>query len=1211
MRRPLVFVVVFHLLTSAVVLGQASSNRGLSTLSSVENAGGNMPVPALVKFSGSLRDLDGGILVGPKGLTFAIYKDETGASPFWLETQSIVLDSQGHFTVLLGATSPHGLPLDLFESGEAIWIGITPDDGVERPRLLLASVPYALKAAEAATLGGKTAQSFVTVDELQSLLQNGAASSTNILLPRPYPRGWPVSAQAPTFEATSPLGPSFISDALTGPPIRVISSDLIPHLNVEFLQGLHASEFAQLNTGNLFSTPQQFSGGVSLLPSPLPKNAVPHSSAPLDFTAISLDGTGALHNHRFRWWAEPTVASSGVAPALLNLLYASDNNLPVETGFGFNPDGTINFAAGQTFPSAAIFQAVNGGSIGTTSTDPTVQPVVYSSLYSWQQTPTAGAIKVGSSVVTLSPCPHGVNGSDSWHFMYLSGTGSPEVVLITGGTCISGAKSGTLEFQASGAHPVGYAIGTATAGLQEAIIDAVVPGSSFSSIPRPVVINPGEYLLRARLSVRASNMSVTSFGAILDCSMSDTCVMLGDPSNTDMFTRTTVKGLSFRPGVINGTYSAIEDNSNGSEISVVTQVRGTTGKETFGHLIQVDNDQSAKLDRINTNGQAALRCDAAFCGSAIYAPGPFAINAAVGYITNSALNLQCRGNGVDWQSGNTVDITDSVIEGYPQYGVRAGLSSGGYGNVQLNNVYEEVGGCVNPAGNIGEAGVIMNGGPVFWSGGQGPAGIMPQFSNSGTNRWYYFVVPHSSLGPGNALYAGWAQTDNVTPVTVTTADIPGATTFDLLKVSPPTVEGELPHAPNGTMVPPAEGAVIVGLSRASACSNGICTFTDATNAMPGPYTVPPPTYFPLLMFWPGSVVLGSITDSNSIESPASLNVSVNFNLGQSMTVNSVMGVNGPSIYATMCPGLALGSPIWVSCTADSLPPNTVYQQEALLLPNQPSNGGAPASANLKGRVNFVNAGAQPGHIITLVDSNVNKTIATAHNRPHNDPSDSYIGIDQFYGANVGLSVGASLSISHYIGNSGDGKSWLERLSAGAKIFNVPVTINGDLTINGTCTGCAGTTPQLTSMTNTSAMQPGLRGESKLGFNNGRLSVSEVAGPVREVAKKLPEQFTYTLVSADGTLSPGTTTRSVYVNRAATFHISEVYCESDSGHALINLRSQNSSILLSDLACSAEGTYSSAFSPGKDEVVLGAKIDHVTVDGNNLRRLNVVVKYLPD
>jgi hypothetical protein len=47
-----------------------------------------------------------------------------------------------------------------------------------------------------------------------------------------------------------------------------------------------------------------------------------------------------------------------------------------------------------------------------------------------------------------------------------------------------------------------------------------------------------------------------------------------------------------------------------------------------------------------------------FCGSAIYAPGPFAINAAVGYITNSSLNLQCQGNGVDWQSGNTVSISE-------------------------------------------------------------------------------------------------------------------------------------------------------------------------------------------------------------------------------------------------------------------------------------------------------------------------------------------------------------------------------------------------------------------------------------------------------------------------------------------------------------------------------------------------------------------------
>jgi hypothetical protein len=82
---------------------------------------------------------------------------------------------------------------------------------------------------------------------------------------------------------------------------------------------------------------------------------------------------------------------------------------------------------------------------------------------------------------------------------------------------------------------------------------------------------------------------------------------------------------------------------------------------------------------------------------------------------------------VDWQSGNTLRISDSVIQGYAQYGVRAGTRRGGYGGVELENVYEEVGNCSNPLG-IGQAGLIAQGGPVRIHGGEAPTGWVPYFA---------------------------------------------------------------------------------------------------------------------------------------------------------------------------------------------------------------------------------------------------------------------------------------------------------------------------------------------------------------------------------------------------------------------------------------------------------------------------------------------------
>jgi hypothetical protein len=121
---------------------------------------GSATVPRLVNFSGKATDLQGKAVSGIAGATFAIYKEESGGSPLWLETQNVQADTKGYYTVQLGTTKPDGLPQDLFSSGEARWLGVTVNGGQEQPRVLLLSVPYALKAADAETLGGKPLSAF-------------------------------------------------------------------------------------------------------------------------------------------------------------------------------------------------------------------------------------------------------------------------------------------------------------------------------------------------------------------------------------------------------------------------------------------------------------------------------------------------------------------------------------------------------------------------------------------------------------------------------------------------------------------------------------------------------------------------------------------------------------------------------------------------------------------------------------------------------------------------------------------------------------------------------------------------------------------------------------------------------------------------------------------------------------------------------------------
>jgi hypothetical protein len=118
-------------------------------------------VPRLVNFSGKAVDTQGKAVSGIAGVTFAVYKEQYEGSPLWLETQNVMADTKGNYTVQLGATQSEGLPLELFRSGEARWLGVRLNGEGEQPRVLLLSVPYALKAADAETVGGLPASAFL------------------------------------------------------------------------------------------------------------------------------------------------------------------------------------------------------------------------------------------------------------------------------------------------------------------------------------------------------------------------------------------------------------------------------------------------------------------------------------------------------------------------------------------------------------------------------------------------------------------------------------------------------------------------------------------------------------------------------------------------------------------------------------------------------------------------------------------------------------------------------------------------------------------------------------------------------------------------------------------------------------------------------------------------------------------------------------------
>jgi len=730
-----------------------------------------------------------------------------------------------------------------------------------------------------------------------------------------------------------------------------------------------------------------------------------------------------------------------------------------------------------------------------------MQAVKYATDFSWTQSPSTNLGTAGAQTINLAVCPTGVTGTEPWYYVYISGTGTAEAVLVNGGTCAGNGQAGTLQFTTLNAHPAGYTIGSASGGLQEALIAArfVASNPAGPSQSGKVIVPPGELQAYARVSVRASNVTVDFSGSIVNCYMADTCIFAGDPANSTAFLDVTLLNPRGRPMVISGQNPFIEVNAQKTRLlNVTTRIPPTGG--TFSSYVQVDGDQSFLLDGLDTalatgSSDYGVLCNASVCNPVIYAPGPFSSNAAVGWLKHLNISMQCTGNGVDWQSGNSLKISDSVIEGFAQYGVRAGVKRGGYSGFELDNVYEEVGSCTNPAGAIGEAGVIAQGATVKIEGAILPAGSVPLFANTGSTDYrYYIVVNSATYGASNPLYAGRALTNGSGNITVTTPDVAGATSFDLLRVSYFNLNNPREQAPYGT----GSYAVATGVGRSSACANGVCTFTD-TQAGLQAYTVATPAYFPMLDYWPGNLILGANQDSGSV-----LNGAKAWVQSAPSDIVAVQGAGTPAVISTECQALSGWTPVWLSCYT-SMAPGTFYDQGAFLLAVKPNQDGGLLT-NLKGRLNFPSLGTGPGHIITLSDSNFQKTIATANNRPSNDANDAFIGYDQGDGnpAHVGISMGAPVSLSSYIGNVGDGTNWLERLTAGLKEFKTNVQADNTLTVAGTA--------QVNSLLTTGAgswavqgsfgtLSPALAGKSAIGFGaDGHLQVSENGGAVVGVAE---------------------------------------------------------------------------------------------------------------
>jgi len=306
-------------------------------------------VPTLVNFSGTITDINGKPLTGVHGVTFYLYKDSEGGAPLWMETQNVQTDSHGHYTVMLGSTTNEGLPKDLFASGEARWLAVQAEGQAEQPRVLLLSVPYALKAADAETLGGLPASAFALA--VPSSPSGGpAVNSASADTADAPPAAGSVTGSGtldfiPLWTSTSAIGNSVLFQSGSGSAAKVGINTTTPGATLD-VKGT-------TNLEGLLTLPAQgtatSSGGKA--------------SQPQDLVASSFSSsTKAAVNQTFQWKAEASGNNTATPSGTLNLLFGSGTASPAETGLKLSSKGLLTFASGQTFPGTGTLTGVTTAS---------------------------------------------------------------------------------------------------------------------------------------------------------------------------------------------------------------------------------------------------------------------------------------------------------------------------------------------------------------------------------------------------------------------------------------------------------------------------------------------------------------------------------------------------------------------------------------------------------------------------------------------------------------------------------------------------------------------------------------------------------------------------------------------------------------------------------------------------------------------------------
>lgn len=791
--------------------------------------------------------------------------------------------------------------------------------------------------------------------------------------------------------------------------------------------------FPAIETDNTFSGNNVFSHGIKVGPvnySALPAviNGKIIYCADCQVTAVCTSGgTGALATSNGTTWAcqggsgggggSGDVTTTPSATQNINQPYASS----VETSFNVN-----------VFNDAVYLNTAD-------------------TTYNWSVTPGSPSSLASATpaTVTLSSCPKGITSAVVTKDFYvkIAGTGTTEVAAVTATTCSAAGSSGTITFTPPTSHTAGYTVSSSSTGLREASEYAINANASTPSFKGGVVqVSPNAVLnLYGNVNIEAYNQTIHFNGAQININADYATYTCG----LEIGTRVAAGGAAYggnrifgltglRAGVPAAASFCL--NSQNSYIDQVSMLTPASAGSYFEKFLLGINDQGVVIGQfqIEAIGSANFVCTASDCPVA-FATATGGGVASIFHFFDFNVSLNNKANCFDNQAGNTLIIDHFVCQNWAQFVGRSTTNNAETPNLTILSGYVE-GNCAGNPWNLGCAGFILQGGKSY-IGLSNIDALLPVFANTAGAGYFYWVVPrNASNAPGVAQLAGRAVLGATGTYNVLFYGISPGGSYDIIRASVPG-NGAAPTtglAVGGSVA--AMGSIVTGLSDATACDvNRVCTYNDDIAVATSAYTVPTPTFYPDIDYWPAGLVVGPKTATTTNTNGAKVSLA-SFTLGGDVLSGgfiNAMGPNNNSLFSPNCDSNANWSSTGVVCLSFS--PN--LSGATWLRPENTASVGG-----LQGRLTFAQ---QPGQalqstdLISFVTADPQLTFATPLMRPAWQIGDTAIGYQS--GASGGLYLRSPLSVEIFLNELPDSSPAFKFSSAGL-VLTLPTVTTG-LTIN--------------------------------------------------------------------------------------------------------------------------------------------------------------------